>query len=98
MLNEQDVPEADEERLAEQMPDPAAPPQPVADDDPVLNTITAIGVGLIVIGGFLIPEVLSTGHTTGATRSAKIQWEDRQRQLEQAYREAETPADDAAVD
>jgi len=98
MPNDQEVPEPVEERLAEQMPNPAGPPQPVEEDDPVMNTITAIGMSLVVIGGLSIPVLLSTSHTMGATRSAKIQWEDRQHQLEQACREAETPADDAAVD
>jgi hypothetical protein len=43
-----------------------------------------LGVVAVAIGGMIIPTIASTGHTAGATRSAKIQWEHRQQEIRQA--------------
>ena len=71
------------EGLAAKLADPSGPPQPVASDD-VLNTIAFVGVILVALGGLMVPVFTSTRHTAGATRSAKLEWENRQQQIEQA--------------
>jgi hypothetical protein len=105
MQNEESLPRPEEEKLAAQMPDPSGPPQPVEQGDPVLSLITAVGVGLVALGGLMLPAFVSTGHTAGATRSAKLHWESRGRQIEQAFQEeqacaakAEQPASEGRAD
>ena len=73
-----------EESLAEAMPDPAAPPLPVTAEDPALRAIGVAGVVLVTVGGLLLPLSVATSSTAGATRSAKIKWEERHTELRQA--------------
>ena len=87
MQNEEFVHGVPGDRLAAQMPDPSGPPQPVKVKDPVLSAIAGVGVACVAIGGLMLPMIASTGHTSGATRSAKLRWEYRQRQIEQATQE-----------
>ena len=63
-----------DESLAQAMPDPAGPPKPVEKEDDVLRALAVVGVVLVAGGGLLLPLTASTGATSGATRSAKIQW------------------------
>lgn len=66
-------------------PDPSGVPEPVLqdlDENATLNCIAAVGVGLVVIGGLMLPVTVSP--TCGATRSAKIRWETRRQAVEQA--------------
>jgi hypothetical protein len=85
MANEEPVSPTPEEPLSRQMGDPSGPPQAVDAKDPVLRTIGSLGIGLVIAGGVLLPAMLSTGHTAGATRSAKVRWEHRQQQLEKTH-------------
>jgi len=100
MSNEQELPEPVDQPLASEPPDPSGPPQPVTKGDPMLGLLTAGGVTLVAAGGLFAPVFLGGGHTAGATRSAKIEWENRQQQVEQALLEeqadllAETPTEE----
>jgi hypothetical protein len=87
----------EERNLAAQMPDPSGPPVPVRADevesvdsthagDPVLRAIAALGVCAVALGGLMFPTFTSVGHTCGATRSAKLQWQARDSQIEEALR------------
>lgn len=85
MENEEPVAKKPEELLAAQMGDPSGSPEAVEAKDPVLGLISGIGITLVVAGGLLIPMIGTTGHTCGATRSAKVQWEQRQHEVDQAW-------------
>jgi hypothetical protein len=92
MSNEEEVVQPVEQRTADQpsvpaAPDPAGPPEPVGKNDPTMGMLTALGVGAVALGGLIVPAFLGGGATCGATRSAKIEWETRQRQVEQALAE-----------
>ena len=98
MENDENVVPREEENLAAQMPDPAGPPQPVQQAygpplavspprDPVLAAMTVVGVVLVVVTGLVVLVGRSTRATCGATRSARLQWQDRQGQIEQAIRQ-----------
>jgi hypothetical protein len=71
-----------EEPLALQMDDPAGPPQPVKAKGAMMPIIGIIGVG--IVGGLLIPAMLTPRQTCGATRSAKVKWEQRQHDIDRA--------------
>jgi hypothetical protein len=61
-------------------PEPTGPPAP----SPVLNGIAwAINGTLLAVaaGAFVAPVLVSVGHTTGATRSARIEWERRDQEI-----------------
>jgi len=77
----------EDERIAGQMPDPTGPPRSVPKGDPVLNLIATLGVGLVAVGGVMFASFATTTRTCGATRSAKLQWEQRKLQIEQAYQQ-----------
>jgi len=76
-----------DERLSSEMPDSTGPPRPVPKGDPVLNLITTVGVSTVAIGGVMFAMSALTSPCRGATRSAKLQWEQRQLQVEQAYQQ-----------
>lgn len=84
MQNEEPVAPQPDEPLARQLGDPKGEPQAVEAKDPVLGAIAAVGITLVVGGGLLLPLVASTSRTCGATRSAKVKWEQRQHEIEQA--------------
>jgi hypothetical protein len=87
MQDEREVPESGEERLVEATPDPNGAPQPVKKGDPVLSLIATLGVIAVAVGGTLGVSFMTTTHTAGATRSAKLQWEERQRLIEEAQQQ-----------
>ena len=76
-----------DEPLVQSMPDPAGPPQAVEKDDDVLRGLSVLGVVLVAGGGLLLPLLASTGATAGATRSTKIQWEQRQAEIQRVISE-----------
>ena len=84
MANEEPVSPQPDKSLASEMGDPAGSPQAVEAKDPVLGAIATIGIVLVVAGGILVPLVGSSGACRGATRSAKVKWEQRQQQIEKA--------------
>jgi hypothetical protein len=73
-----------EDRLAPEMLDPSGAPQPVKPDDPVLRGIAQLGVIAVAVGGLMLPLFAEVGPTCGATRSAKLQWEQRQQEIDAA--------------
>ena len=78
--------------LAHAMPDPAGPPKPIEKDDNVLRGLSVLGVVLVAGGGLLLPLMASTGATAGATRSTKIQWEQRRAEIRRAAAEDQSSA------
>jgi hypothetical protein len=88
-----ELPERPEESLADAMPDPAAAPRPLKIEDPALRAIGIAGVALVTVGGLLLPFSMATTSTAGATRSAKIKWEERQAELRQAAAKEEASTD-----
>jgi hypothetical protein len=92
MSNEEPVSPQPEKPLAQQMGDPAGPPQTVEAKDPVLGAIAGIGITLVVAGGLLLPALATSRATCGATRSAKVRWEERQQQVDKAIAEQESQA------
>ncbi len=76
-----------DEPLTESMPDPAGPPQPVKKEDAVLRALSVAGVVVVAAGGLLLAMAPTIGATQGATRSTKIQWEQRQAEIRRAMSE-----------
>lgn len=97
MQNDEPVSAQPDDRLSAQMPDPRGSPQPVDAADPVLNVIAAVGVGLVALGGLLLPIFVSTTQTCGATRSARIEWEYREQEIERAAQARENPRPPATL-
>jgi hypothetical protein len=84
MSNEDFASQKPDELLAEQMGDPAGPPQPIGEKDPVLRILAGVGIGLAVVaGGILLPAIACPQRTAGASRSVKIRWEHRQQEIDQ---------------
>jgi hypothetical protein len=84
MENADSLVPSEEQRLASQMPDPSGPPQAAGHNEAVMSALGGLGVALVAIGGLMVPIFASTGGTMGATRSAKLQWEQRQQEIRQA--------------
>jgi hypothetical protein len=82
-----------------ELPNPDGPPMPVATNESsaVNSAITAITVLACGGVGFALLIGSGAGRTCGATRSAQLQWEQRQTEVNQivaeelAQREAELP-------
>jgi hypothetical protein len=91
MPNEERLPnQQDEELLGEancvdaKRVDPNGPPVPVKSSNSIEKTIVA--VGCVTIGGILFSTCgVFEGRTMGATRSAQLKWEERDRQIEEAF-------------
>lgn len=99
MTDEEALGTPHEDRAAPSVPDPSGPPTPVEAADPVLNTISALGVGAVAVAGLCLAAMATTRPTMGATRSAKLEWERRQAQVEQAIQAQDAaPAPCAQVD
>ena len=82
-----------DESLAAAIPDPAAPPKLVASNDGVLRGLIVVGVVLVAVGGLLLPLfVESTRGTPGATRSARIQQEQREAEIHRAMADYQAPS------
>jgi hypothetical protein len=84
MPNEEPVSQTPENPAAIPNNDPSSQPRPVEAKDPILRIMTGAGIGLVVLGGLILPATCSVGTTCGATRSAKVRWEHRQQQIDQA--------------
>ncbi|EAQ81370.1 hypothetical protein DSM3645_23301 [Blastopirellula marina DSM 3645] len=81
-------PQSDEslnESLADVPPSPVTAP-PLSASNRGLNAVTVIVAGA---GAFVLLAGLTTP-TIGATRSTKLQWEERNLQIEQAVRDAKS--------
>ncbi|MCE5268627.1 MAG: hypothetical protein LLG00_12145 [Planctomycetaceae bacterium] len=84
MQEETPMIEPGDEKLSSQMRDPSGPPQAVDANDPVLRLIGSAGIVVVVVGGMMLALSATTSHTSGAQRSTKLQWEQRQVELKQA--------------
>lgn len=65
MSNEEPIAEKVDESLASQMGDPTGQPQAVEAKDPVLRLIGGVGVTIVVVGGLLLPAIVSTQNCRG---------------------------------
>jgi len=65
-------------------PDPAGPPVPVSREQGCSLTATVLSMLAVGVGIALIMPAM-TGATRGATRSTKLQWEQRQAEIEEAF-------------
>jgi hypothetical protein len=88
MQEEENPIRSEEEKLAAEMPDPAGPPQPERTGHPVLATIGMLGLGTVAVG-LIFPLLTGTTATAGATRSARIRWESRVREIDEAIKQDE---------
>ena len=66
------------------MPDPSGPPQAAGRNEAAMSVLGGAGIALVAIGGLMVPMFATTTHTMGSTRSAKLQWENRQQEIRQA--------------
>lgn len=66
--------------------DPAGPPKPVEKNDDI-GLLTAVGVTATVFGTLFAMCGLTARPTCGATRSARLQWHERQTQIDEAWAE-----------
>lgn len=80
-----------EEAQPNPTPDPAGPPAPVEKEDDVLRSLSIVGIVLVAGGGLLLPLMASTGSCQGATRSTKIQWEQRETEIRRAFAQDQAP-------
>jgi len=80
--------------LAEQMGDPSGPTAPVDPTETALQALGFVGVSLVALGCLVVPLSARVHPTMGATRSARLEWQRRQAQIEQALaqQEAQRPA------
>ena len=82
-------PRKDDDSLAD------VPPTPIANDPPSLAANLVKGVLLVGAAGAGILLLLSGSMTScrGATRSSKLQWEQRQLEIERAAQDAQATVD-----
>lgn len=78
------------ERLSKDV-DPYAAPRPVKGTPEWLGVIGGVSVIGILAGGAFLSFVATRAHTCGATRSAQLQWEQRQAEIEEAVIGAPAP-------
>jgi hypothetical protein len=81
--------------LPEGVPDPSGPPQPVGPGQAGMSPWKPLGC--LALAGVAVGAVisfLSAPPCMGATRSARLRWEDRNRQVDQAAKECAQPAAD----
>jgi hypothetical protein len=91
MANEEKLP-PEEELQKEAGIDPNGPPQPATGSNWVRGAVTA--VGCLTVGGILFAvSGLTPGRTMGSTRSSKLKWEERDRQIEAAYQKDQAGAE-----
>lgn len=95
MYEEEDPIRPEEEKVAAEMPDPTGPPQPERKGHPVLTTVCVLGLGTVAVG-LLLPALVNMQSTAGATRSARIQWESRTREIEEALQAEQGSQNEAA--
>lgn len=61
---------------------PLGAPQPVEDATSWLALFGAIGTSIVALGGTLILISTATTRTRGASRSARLEWEKRQAEIQ----------------
>ncbi len=80
--------EENEQPPDDEVPDPSGPPEPVAKADPGCSLVATV-LGLLAAGGFLFCLLgIVTGPTEGATRSGRLQLEQRRAEIDRAVEEA----------
>ena len=90
----------------DKVPEPTGPPEPVLEAGDgggaggagpslrgVLVRLGELGAVLAVAGGaaYMVAGGATVRHTSGATRSTQLIWQQRQAEVEQAVAEAESP-------
>jgi hypothetical protein len=84
MQNDERLHGSDVTVVGASLPDPSGPPQPVDPTESALAGLTGLGIVLVACGSIFVLTGLSAGPTCGATRSSKLEWENRTAQIEQA--------------
>lgn len=87
MSDERPLDEPQVDRVEPQNPDPSGPPEPVLAEDKFLTGLRALGIGAVALTGLVVICPATFGPTCGATRSARVQWDQRRQEMEQAARE-----------
>lgn len=67
---------------------PVGEPEPEEKDPPMIGTVGWVAVATVV-GLFLFPAACPLRATSGASRSARIVWEERQAEVAQVVAQAE---------
>lgn len=80
------------------LPDPEGPLQPVDGIGPWIELLTKLGTTATVGGIFLVLIGANMGHTMGATRTARLRWRERQKEIEASIAAAKTKPAPAAPD
>jgi hypothetical protein len=74
---------------ANEGPEPCGGPQPVRDAPRKCGPLGAITVVGLLAGGAFMVATCPVQRTHGATRSARLKWEQRQAEVQSAIREAD---------
>ena len=73
----------------QELPGDVGGPEPELETEKTKRRIVAASVIGVTLGGFLlVPAMCPLGHTHGATRSARIVWQERQAEIARAVADA----------
>jgi hypothetical protein len=93
MPNEESLSPQDESLPEANHVDPNGPPRPAQGPNWVGGVITT--VGCLAVGGVLFSMCgLTPARTMGSTRSSKLKWEERDRQIDEAIQKDQNTAVD----
>lgn len=74
--------------------DPSGAPEPVSKGSAWLDNVVALAMaGALAYGGYIVVAPMLVGHTAGATRSARLRWEERQRVIAHQIDEGQAAQD-----
>lgn len=80
-----------------EVPDPMGPPMPICQDKPGCSlTTTVLSLLAVGIGGVLLLLPAITTPTRGATRSTRLQWEERQAEIDRAIAQQQAFQEEAS--
>ncbi|PHS19056.1 MAG: hypothetical protein COA78_01445 [Blastopirellula sp.] len=96
-MNDQTPDEKDSNSSGEhQVPDPSGPPQAVTQQNPVMNFVGRSFTLLVAGGGLSVFVASAMLPTVGATCSSKLEWEQRQAQIDQAIQDEMKQSENAS--
>ncbi|HYW80073.1 MAG TPA: hypothetical protein VE890_10880 [Thermoguttaceae bacterium] len=80
-----------------EVPDPTGPPVPICQEQPGCSlTTTVLSLLAVGVGVLLFLPAIGT-RTCGATRSTRLQWEQRQAEIDRAIAQEQACEQEAAV-
>jgi hypothetical protein len=96
MLDEQpQVPREEVEQPGEVVDESAGDsslPQPVREEKSTLRRALPVAVGVVLGGVIFVLLGLDAGACRGASRSARLRWQERDQEIEKARQEEQTPS------